>query len=253
MSATNTSPGLDRAKGRKPMLTVNDLHVSYGAIAALKGVTLEVFPGEIVTLIGGNGAGKSTTMRTISGLLKPKKGTINFEGNEIGGKAGNIVATMGIAQSPEGRRIFPRMTVEENLELGAFIRKDKDGIADDINRVFDLFPRLKERINQKAGTLSGGEQQMVAMGRALMSRPRLLLLDEPSMGLAPLLVETVFNTIVEVNKQGTTVLLVEQNALVALNIGDYGYVLETGKITLQGEAKGLATNDEVRKAYLGED
>jgi branched-chain amino acid transport system ATP-binding protein len=253
MSATNTSPGLDRAKGRKPMLTVNDLHVSYGAIAALKGVTLEVFPGEIVTLIGGNGAGKSTTMRTISGLLKPKKGTINFEGNEIGGKAGNIVATMGIAQSPEGRRIFPRMTVQENLELGAFIRKDKDGIADDINRVFDLFPRLKERINQKAGTLSGGEQQMVAMGRALMSRPRLLLLDEPSMGLAPLLVETVFNTIVEVNKQGTTVLLVEQNALVALNIGDYGYVLETGKITLQGEAKGLATNDEVRKAYLGED
>jgi branched-chain amino acid transport system ATP-binding protein len=253
MSATNTSPGLDRAKGRKPMLTVNDLHVSYGAIAALKGVTLEVFPGEIVTLIGGNGAGKSTTMRTISGLLKPKKGTINFEGNEIGGKAGNIVATMGIAQSPEGRRIFPRMTVHENLELGAFIRKDKDGITDDINRVFDLFPRLKERINQKAGTLSGGEQQMVAMGRALMSRPRLLLLDEPSMGLAPLLVETVFNTIVEVNKQGTTVLLVEQNALVALNIGDYGYVLETGKITLEGEAKGLATNDEVRKAYLGED
>jgi branched-chain amino acid transport system ATP-binding protein len=253
MSATNTSPGLDRAKGRKPMLVVNDLHVSYGAIAALKGVTLEVFPGEIVTLIGGNGAGKSTTMRTISGLLKPKKGTINFEGNEIGGRAGNIVATMGIAQSPEGRRIFPRMTVHENLELGAFIRKDKDGITDDINRVFDLFPRLKERINQKAGTLSGGEQQMVAMGRALMSRPRLLLLDEPSMGLAPLLVETVFNTIVEVNKQGTTVLLVEQNALVALNIGDYGYVLETGKITLEGEAKGLATNDEVRKAYLGED
>ncbi len=253
MSATNTSPGLDRAKGRKPMLVVNDLHVSYGAIAALKGVTLEVFPGEIVTLIGGNGAGKSTTMRTISGLLKPKKGTINFEGNEIGGKAGNIVATMGIAQSPEGRRIFPRMTVAENLELGAFIRNDKDGINDDINRVFDLFPRLKERISQKAGTLSGGEQQMVAMGRALMSRPRLLLLDEPSMGLAPLLVETVFNTIVEVNKQGTTVLLVEQNALVALNIGDYGYVLETGKITLEGEAKGLATNDEVRKAYLGED
>jgi branched-chain amino acid transport system ATP-binding protein len=253
MTATNTSPGLDRAKGRTPMLVVNDLHVSYGAIAALKGVTLEVYPGEIVTLIGGNGAGKSTTMRTISGLLKPKKGTIGFEGNEIGGKAGNIVATMGIAQSPEGRRIFPRMTVHENLELGAFMRKDKDGINDDINRVFDLFPRLKERINQKAGTLSGGEQQMVAMGRALMSRPRLLLLDEPSMGLAPLLVETVFNTIVEVNKQGTTVLLVEQNALVALNIGDYGYVLETGKITLEGEAKGLATNDEVRKAYLGED
>ena len=253
MSVTNTSPGHDRANGRTPMLVINDLFVSYGAIAAVKGISLEVYPGEIVTLIGGNGAGKSTTMRSISGLIKPKKGAITFEGKEIAGMKGNDVATLGIAQSPEGRRIFPRMTVHENLELGAFTRKDKVGIQDDINRVFDLFPRLKERISQKAGTLSGGEQQMVAMGRALMSRPRLLLLDEPSMGLAPLLVETVFNTIVEVNKQGTTVLLVEQNALVALSIGDYGYVLETGKITLEGEAKGLATNDEVRKAYLGED
>ena len=253
MSVTNTSPGLDRAKGRTPMLVIDDLHVSYGAISAVKGISLTVYPGEIVTLIGGNGAGKSTTMRSISGLLKPKKGGINFEGKQIAGMKGNEVATMGIAQSPEGRRIFPRMTVHENLELGAFIRKDKAEIQSDLERVFELFPRLKERINQKAGTLSGGEQQMVAMGRALMSRPRLLLLDEPSMGLAPLLVETVFNTIVEVNKQGTTVLLVEQNALVALNIGDYGYVLETGKITLEGEAKGLATNDEVRKAYLGED
>jgi branched-chain amino acid transport system ATP-binding protein len=251
MNARNTSPDFDRAQGRKPMLIIDDLHVSYGAIAALKGVSLEVYPGEIVTLIGVNGAGKSTTMRTISGLLKPKKGSINFEGTEIGGMLGNKVAGLGIAQSPEGRRIFPRMTVAENLELGAFTRKDD--ISSDLERVYDLFPRLKERITQKAGTLSGGEQQMVAMARALMSRPRLLLLDEPSMGLAPLLVETVFNTIVEVNKQGTTVLLVEQNALVALNIGSYGYVLETGKISLEGEARGLAGNDEVRKAYLGED
>jgi branched-chain amino acid transport system ATP-binding protein len=253
VSVTNTSPGLDRAKGREPILTITDLHVSYGAIAAVKGINMTVYPGEIVTLIGGNGAGKSTTMRAVSGLLRPKNGVVTFEGKSLAGKKGNEVAAMGIAQSPEGRHIFPRMSVAENLELGAFTRNDKAGIASDIERVFELFPRLKERINQKAGTLSGGEQQMVAMGRALMSRPRLLLLDEPSMGLAPLLVETVFNTIVEVNKQGTTVLLVEQNALVALNIGDYGYVLETGKITLEGEAKGLATNDEVRKAYLGED
>jgi branched-chain amino acid transport system ATP-binding protein len=241
----------DRGQGWPPMLVVDDLHVSYGAISALKGVSLKVYPGEIVTLIGVNGAGKSTTMRTISGLLKPKKGSINFEGNEIGGMLGNKIAKLGIAQSPEGRRIFPRMTVAENLELGAFTRNDD--ISSDLDRVFELFPRLKERISQKAGTLSGGEQQMVAMARALMSRPRLLLLDEPSMGLAPLLVETVFNTIVEVNKQGTTVLLVEQNALVALNIGSYGYVLETGKISLEGDARGLANNDEVRKAYLGED
>ncbi|HEX2785079.1 MAG TPA: ABC transporter ATP-binding protein [Ilumatobacteraceae bacterium] len=235
------------------MLTVDDIHVYYGNIAAVKGISLTVYPGEIVTLIGGNGAGKSTTMRTISGLLKPKRGDIHFEGQRISGLKGHEVAQRGIAQSPEGRRIFPRMTVTENLELGAFLRNDKAAIAADMDRVFDLFPRLKERIAQKSGTLSGGEQQMLAMGRALMAEPRLLLLDEPSMGLAPVLVEQVFETIKKVNQQGTTVLLVEQNALVALNIADHAYVLETGHITLEGPAGELAHNDEVRKAYLGED
>ena len=234
------------------MLVIDDIHVYYGNIAAVKGISLEVYPGEIVSLIGGNGAGKSTTMRTVSGLLRPRRGTVMFEGDKISDLKGNEVARKGIAQSPEGRRIFPRMTVMENLELGAFMRRDKGEIAADIDRVFELFPRLKERLLQKAGTLSGGEQQMLAMGRALMSQPRLLLLDEPSMGLAPVLVEVVFETITRVNKQGTTVLLVEQNALVALNIANHGYVLETGKITLSGPAKSLATNDEVRKAYLGE-
>ena len=242
-----------RGGGQAPMLVIEDLHVSYGNIAAVKGISLKVYPGEIVSLIGGNGAGKSTTMRAISGLLKPRKGEIRFEGNVISGLKGHEVAKLGVAQSPEGRHIFPRMTVQENLELGAFMRKDKSGIQDDIDRVFDLFPRLKERIAQKSGTLSGGEQQMLAMGRALMSKPRLLLLDEPSMGLAPLLVDIVFNTIQRVNDQGTTVLLVEQNALVALNIADHGYVLETGHITLEDKASELAHNDEVRKAYLGED
>jgi branched-chain amino acid transport system ATP-binding protein len=235
------------------MLTVTDIHVYYGNIAAVKGISLTVYPGEIVTLIGGNGAGKSTTMRTISGLLKPKRGEVHFEGALVSGLKGNEVARRGIAQSPEGRRIFPRMTVTENLELGAFMRKDKDGIAADMERVFELFPRLKERLVQKAGTLSGGEQQMLAMGRALMAQPRLLLLDEPSMGLAPVLVDVVFETIKKVNEQGTTVLLVEQNALAALNVADHAYVLETGHITLEGPAKELAHNDEVRKAYLGED
>jgi branched-chain amino acid transport system ATP-binding protein len=235
------------------MLTVDDIHVFYGNIAAVKGISLTVYPGEIVTLIGGNGAGKSTTMRTISGLLKPKRGEIHFEGERVSGLKGHEVAQRGIAQSPEGRRIFPRMTVTENLELGAFLRNDKAGIAADMDRVFELFPRLKERLVQKSGTLSGGEQQMLAMGRALMASPKLLLLDEPSMGLAPVLVDSVFETIRKVNEQGTTVLLVEQNALVALNIADHAYVLETGHITLQGPAKELAHNDEVRKAYLGED
>ena len=235
------------------MLTVDDIHVFYGNIAAVKGISLTVYPGEIVTLIGGNGAGKSTTMRTISGLLKPKRGEIHFEGERVSGLKGHEVAQRGIAQSPEGRRIFPRMTVTENLELGAFLRNDKAGIAADMDRVFELFPRLKERLVQKSGTLSGGEQQMLAMGRAMMASPKLLLLDEPSMGLAPVLVESVFETIRKVNEQGTTVLLVEQNALVALNIADHAYVLETGLITLEGPAKELAHNDEVRKAYLGED
>ena len=235
------------------MLKVDDIHVYYGNIAAVKGISFEVFQGEIVTLIGGNGAGKSTTMRTVSGLLRPKRGEIHFEGQKVSDLKGHEVAARGIAQSPEGRRIFPRMTVAENLELGAFLRNDKPAIATDMERIFDLFPRLKERIAQRAGTLSGGEQQMLAMGRALMAQPRLLLLDEPSMGLAPVLVDVVFETIERVNAEGVTVLLVEQNALAALNIGSYAYVLETGHISLEGPARELATNDEVRKAYLGED
>jgi len=235
------------------MLVVDDIHVFYGNIAAVKGISLTVYPGEIVSLIGGNGAGKSTTMRTISGLIKPKRGEVIFEGQRVSGLKGHEVTQRGISQSPEGRRIFPRMTVTENLELGAFLRNDKAEIAADMERVFELFPRLKERLTQKSGTLSGGEQQMLAMGRALMAQPRLLLLDEPSMGLAPVLVDVVFETIRKVNEQGTTVLLVEQNALVALNIADHGYVLETGRITLSGPAGELANNDEVRKAYLGED
>ena len=253
MTSTDVTHPSARAAGRDAMLTVDDIHVFYGNIAAVKGISLTVYPGEIVTLIGGNGAGKSTTMRTISGLPKPKRGEIQFLGERVSGLKGHEVAQRGIAQSPEGRRIFPRMTVTENLELGAFLRNDKGGIAADMDRVFDLFPRLKERLTQKSGTLSGGEQQMLAMGRALMAQPKLLLLDEPSMGLAPVLVDSVFETIRKVNEQGTTVLLVEQNALVALNIADHAYVLETGHITLEGPAKELAHNDEVRKAYLGED
>ncbi len=242
-----------RGSGGTPMLRVDDIHVYYGNIAAVKGISFEVYQGEIVTLIGGNGAGKSTTMRTVSGLLRPKRGEIHFEGQKVSDLKGHEVAARGIAQSPEGRRIFPRMTVAENLELGAFLRNDKEAIAGDMERVFDLFPRLKERIAQRAGTLSGGEQQMLAMGRALMAQPRLLLLDEPSMGLAPVLVDVVFETIQRVNAEGVTVLLVEQNALAALNIGSYAYVLETGHISLEGPAQELAHNDEVRKAYLGED
>jgi branched-chain amino acid transport system ATP-binding protein len=253
MTSTDVTRPSARASGGDAMLTIDDIHVYYGNIAAVKGISLTVYPGEIVTLIGGNGAGKSTTMRTISGLLRPKRGQIHFEGKRVSGLKGHEVAQRGISQSPEGRRIFPRMTVTENLELGAFLRSDKTEIAADMDRVFDLFPRLKERLTQKSGTLSGGEQQMLAMGRALMARPRLLLLDEPSMGLAPVLVDVVFETIKKVNEQGTTVLLVEQNALAAFNIADHGYVLETGHIILDGPAKELAHNDEVRKAYLGED
>ena len=251
MSDMPNTPTAVRGGGKAPVLTITDLHVYYGNIAAVKGISLEVFEGEIVTLIGANGAGKSTTMRTISGLLKPRKGEIVFEGEKVSGLRGNEVAARGIAQSPEGRRIFPRMTVLENLELGAFMRKDKAEIPVDMERVFELFPRLKERIAQKGGTLSGGEQQMLAMGRALMAQPRLLLLDEPSMGLAPVLVDVVFEIIERVNAQGTTILLVEQNALAALNVGDYAYVLETGHIGLQGPAADLADNEEVRNAYLG--
>lgn len=233
------------------MLTVNDINVFYGAIHAIKGVSLEVNEGEIVTLIGANGAGKSTILRTISGLLKPKTGSIQFEGQEIAGMPAHEIVKTGISQVPEGRRIFAEMSVLENLELGAFTRKDKDGIKADMELVFDRFPRLRERIGQLAGTLSGGEQQMLAMGRALMSRPRLLLLDEPSMGLAPLLIKEIFAIIQDINKTGTTVLLVEQNANMALSIAHRAYVLETGRITLSGDAKELAASDEVRKAYLG--
>lgn len=233
------------------MLTINDINVFYGAIHAIKGVSLEVNEGEIVTLIGANGAGKSTILRTISGLLKPKTGSIQFEGQEIAGMPAHEIVKTGISQVPEGRRIFAEMSVLENLELGAFTRKDKDGIKADMELVFNRFPRLKERIGQMAGTLSGGEQQMLAMGRALMSRPRLLLLDEPSMGLAPLLIKEIFAIIQDINKTGTTVLLVEQNANMALSIAHRAYVLETGRITLSGDAKELAASDEVRKAYLG--
>ena len=240
-----------QAQGKAPMLKIDNLHVYYGAIHAIKGISLEVNQGEIVTLIGANGAGKSTALRTISGLLKPKEGTIAFEGNSIGGVPAHEIVKQGISQVPEGRRIFAEMTVMENLELGAFTRSDKDGIKADLKLVFERFPRLEERKEQQAGTLSGGEQQMLAMGRALMSRPRLLLLDEPSMGLAPLLIREIFSIIVDINKTGTTVLLVEQNANMALSIAHRAYVLETGRITLSGDAKELAASEEVRKAYLG--
>ena len=235
----------------EPMLKIDNIDVYYGAIHALKGISLEVNEGEIVTLIGANGAGKSTTLRTISGLLKPKTGSITFLGQSIAGVRAHEIVKKGISQVPEGRRVFAEMTVMESLDLGAFVRKDKAGIQQDLKHVFELFPRLEERKNQSAGTLSGGEQQMLAMGRALMSRPKLLLLDEPSMGLAPLLIKEIFNIIVDINKSGTTVLLVEQNANMALSIANRAYVLETGRITLSGKAQDLAASEDVRKAYLG--
>jgi branched-chain amino acid transport system ATP-binding protein len=243
MSAAADRPG-------EQLLSVQDLHVSYGNIAALKGLNLSVRQGEIVTLIGSNGAGKSTTLRTISGLIRPRQGDILFRGSSIASVPGHKVVGLGICHSPEGRRIFPRMTILENLELGAFLRVDQ-GIAADLERVLDLFPRLRERIAQKAGTLSGGEQQMLAVGRALMGQPKLLLLDEPSMGLAPVLVDLIFDTIQTIRDQGTTVLLVEQNALAALGIADYAYVLESGSLKLEGRAKDLAKDEEVVRAYLG--
>ena len=233
------------------MLELKGVNVYYGAIHAVKDISLTVNQGEIVTLIGANGAGKSTTLRTISGLLRPKSGSISFEGKEIAGVKAHEIVRQGISQVPEGRRIFAEMTVMENLDMGAFKRKDKDGIRADLKRVFELFPRLEERKSQVAGTLSGGEQQMLAMGRALMSRPKLLLLDEPSMGLAPLLIREIFHIIEDINRAGTTVLLVEQNANMALSIASRAYVLETGRITLSGDAAKLAASEEVRKAYLG--
>lgn len=233
------------------MLKVKDLNVYYGKIHAIKGITFEVNEGEIVTLIGANGAGKTTTLQTVSGLLKAEKGIITFKGKDISKVKPYQIPDLGIAHVPEGRQVFAQMTVYENLQMGAFIRKDKREINQDMEMVFDYFPRLKERSKQIAGTLSGGEQQMLAMGRALMTKPSLLLLDEPSMGLAPILVDEIFSMISTINEAGTTILLVEQNAKKALNIANRGYVLETGKIKLYGSAKDLAANDEVRSAYLG--
>jgi len=233
------------------MLEVDDINTFYGNIQALKGVTLHVEQGEIVTLIGSNGAGKTTTLQSISGLLRPKHGTIRLGGKVISDKPAHVVAGMGVAQSPEGRRIFNRMSVMENLELGAFVHGKPD--PDDLQRVFTLFPRLEERKRQIAGTMSGGEQQMLAIGRALMARPTVLLLDEPSLGLSPILIDTIFQIIIDINAQGTTVLLVEQNALKALAVANRGYVIQTGKIVLTGTGRELLVNDMVRKAYLGED
>ena len=245
-----TAPAATNGSGA--MLELDNVHVYYGAIHALKGVSISVSAGKIVTLLGANGAGKSTTLRTISGLLRPRKGTVRFEGQEISKKSAQTIVKAGIAQSPEGRQLFGRMTVLENLEMGAFQRTDKSEIQQDLDHIYELFPRLAERRSQKAGTLSGGEQQMCAIGRALLARPRLLLLDEPSMGLAPVLVERIFEVIVDINKQGTTVLLVEQNAAMALEIAHEGYVLETGKVSLSDNAAALRANERVRASYLGE-
>jgi branched-chain amino acid transport system ATP-binding protein len=234
------------------LLTLERVETFYGSIQALRGISIDVYEGEIVTLIGANGAGKSTTLRSINGLNHPRRGKISFEGRDITHEPAHDIVKMGIAQSPEGRKLFPRMTVVENLEMGAFQRRDRGGLREDLDRVFTLFPRLSERQHQKAGTLSGGEQQMCAIGRALMARPKLLMLDEPSMGLAPIFVQRIFETIVEVNKQGTSILLVEQNALMALEVAGRGYVLETGTVKLADDAKALARNEDVRKTYLGE-
>ena len=243
----------ETAPGNGVVLELDDIHTYYGAIHALKGVSLKVHDGEVVTLIGANGAGKSTTLRSINGVNHPREGRITFQGRDITHAPPHVVVKMGISQSPEGRRLFPRMSVLENLEMGAFQRTDRANFQEDMDRVFDLFPRLAERKQQQAGTMSGGEQQMCAIGRALMARPKLLLLDEPSMGLAPIFVEKIFEIVAEINAQGTPILLVEQNALMALDAASRGYVMETGVIALEGPAKDLRQNERVRKAYLGID
>jgi branched-chain amino acid transport system ATP-binding protein len=235
------------------LLELKDVHTYYGAIHALRGISMSIEEGEIITLIGSNGAGKSTTLRTISGLLKPRQGEITIRGQRIDGRAPHAIVALGVSQSPEGRRVFARMTVHENLEMGAFLRNDRAGVTADFERIYALFPRLLERTSQRAGTLSGGEQQMLAIGRALMAAPKILLLDEPSMGLSPILVEQIFGIIKTINEQGTTILLVEQNALMALGVADRGYILQTGEIVLTDTAAALAHNEAVRKAYLGED
>ena len=238
--------------GNGAILQLDDVHTYYGSIHAIKGISLEVREGEIVTLIGANGAGKSTTLRSINGLNQAREGTIRFQGRDITNDAPHDIVKMGISQSPEGRKLFPRMSVLENLQMGAFQRTDRANLREDLDRVYSLFPRLAERKGQKAGTLSGGEQQMVAIGRALMARPKLLLLDEPSMGLAPIFVEKIFEIVREINHQGTPILLVEQNALMALDTAQRGYVMETGRIALADDAKALRQNEQVRKTYLGE-
>jgi branched-chain amino acid transport system ATP-binding protein len=249
--APATAPGTGGGGRTKPVLQVQDIHTYYGAIEALKGISLEVYEGEIVTLIGSNGAGKTTTLRSISGIVPPRTGKIVYQGRDITGLQGHQVAAMGIAHSPEGRRIFPRMTVRENLDMGAFTRRDADGIRADIERVYELFPRLREREKQKAGTMSGGEQQMLAMGRALMAQPTVLLLDEPSLGLAPVIVDKIYEIIREINGQGVTILLVEQNANYALDVSARGYVLETGTVALTDSSAALRTDERVKAAYLG--
>ncbi len=241
------------AQGEQAVLMLDRVQSFYGNIQALKGISLVVYPSEIVTLIGSNGAGKTTTLKTISGIIRPRVGQITLNGVRIDSKPPEDIVKLGVSQSPEGRKIFPRMTVLENLEMGAFLRNDKAEIASDMENVFGLFPRLKERIRQRAGTMSGGEQQMLAIGRALMARPKVLLLDEPSMGLSPLLVEQIFDIIIDINKQGTTILLVEQNALAALSVANRGYVLQTGSIVLEDSGQNLLGNEAVRRTYLGEE
>jgi len=251
LSASEPAAAAVHANGHGAVLVVEQIHTFYGAIEALKGVSLEVNEGEIVTLIGSNGAGKTTTLRSISGIVPPRTGRIIFEGQDIQGLAGHEVAELGIAQAPEGRRIFPRMTVLENLEMGAFTRRDPTGIREDLDRVYELFPRLKERERQKGGTMSGGEQQMLAIGRAMMARPKLLLLDEPSLGLAPVIVDRIYEVVREINAQGTTIVLVEQNANYALDVSQRGYVLETGTVALTDKSTTLRDDPRVKAAYLG--